>query len=379
MAKTVSILYCYINKENGYGKSAQSMIDMFKRVEGVELDLLPLDNPNIFQEKKLKDHYDIMISHISINNVINDFMSGGNLSLTMTRCDKVYQYMLWETDRLPSPVKNFLEKEKIFDGFICPSRFVEGLVEKYGETYYIPITAEDVDYDPTMRRRNDRFTVLTVAQYSVRKAIDVSVVAFATAFNRVDDVQFVIKIGEKLMNIDVKQLVHGNIVRSMVDKAPKIYTIEEHLPEEELRKLYLNADCYLHLSRGEGFGMTPLTAISYGLPTIYTKWSAHAEFLSKDKNSKAVDGRLDLCHSMDRKFGFEPEMLWYEADLKDAVEKLRLTYRDWKANKIKYKVPEVVNEYKEDYVLRNQIGDFLGFDVQLKEDKKIGEMNVLEY
>lgn len=354
--KNKNVLYCYLATKNGYGVSADSLINVLSRIKGVDVDLLPINKPNIQQEMKLKEQYDVLIMHISPGSVLQDIQQNGYLKMVMSRCRKRYQYLLWETDRLPRPFIDLLVHPEWMTGVICPSHFIEGLCGPLAahkkEVHYIPITTDDTEYNPDQKiNRNGKFTVLTVAQVSVRKAIDISVCAFVTAFAGLSDVEYYIKIGERLDNTDVESMIRANVVRSMIGNPPPIYTVDRLLADHEMRDLYLGSDCYLHLSRGEGFGMTPLSAINYGLPVVYTDWSAHSEFLNKDKNSFPVEVRLDLVHSMDTRYGFEPGMKWAETNIASAATALRKAYEKWKKGKFLYEVPEVVNEYKQEAVI----------------------------
>ena len=50
-------------------------------------------------------------------------------------------------------------------------------------------------------------------------------------------------------------------------------------PHAQLPMLYRSADCFLAVSRGEGWDMPLMEAMACGLPTIATDWSAHTEFV----------------------------------------------------------------------------------------------------
>lgn len=372
------VLYMAIKADNGYGISAKSILDTFYKMKDVQVDVLYLNDPT-FRNQKLADEYDVAIHHTAPNNLIQDYQNNGYIKMAMSRAKKKYQYILWETDRLPSGLTDFF-KSNVLDGFICPSHFTEGLVKGFGkEIHYIPITQDDINYHPDKRPKSSpTFNVVTVAQLSVRKAIDVSVCAFVNAFKDIPDkVKYYIKIGEKLENTDINQLIKGNIGRSLLPNRGNIYVIDRLLSQADLENLYLNSHCYLHLSRGEGFGMTPLTAINYGLPVVYSDWSAHTEFLSKDKKSLPVDGRLDFAHSMDVRFGFEAGMKWYECNVSDAADKLRAMYDKWAGGRLKFNAPDVVNEYKEEAVISN-IAKLIGIEkVEFKAINNVGGINMV--
>jgi hypothetical protein len=50
------------------------------------------------------------------------------------------------------------------------------------------------------------------------------------------------------------------------------------MTEEEEANLVRSMDCFISVSRGEGFGLMPLQAISAGIPTILSDAHGHREF-----------------------------------------------------------------------------------------------------
>ena len=53
-------------------------------------------------------------------------------------------------------------------------------------------------------------------------------------------------------------------------------------PTQELAALYGLADCYVHPSRGEGFGLPVAEAMLAGVPVISVAWSGLADFVSEE-------------------------------------------------------------------------------------------------
>jgi len=86
--------------------------------------------------------------------------------------------------------------------------------------------------------------------------------------------------------------------------------------------LYNLWDCLLYHSGGEGFGLPAWEAMCAGIPTIYTNYSAHAEFLGKANAGLAVGGILQP----------EPKnCIWRMiADLPEVIEAVRRLYFDRK-------------------------------------------------
>ncbi len=71
----------------------------------------------------------------------------------------------------------------------------------------------------------------------------------------------------------------------------RIQVIDRNLSEEELARLYLEADAFVLPSRGEGFGLPYLEALSFGIPVVAPERGGHRDFCSEE-NSYLVPGHL---------------------------------------------------------------------------------------
>ena len=78
------------------------------------------------------------------------------------------------------------------------------------------------------------------------------------------------------------------------------------LSEAEMDDLHRRGDCYISLSRGEGWGLGAFDAATWGKPVIVTGWGAAPEFLP-DGYPYFVD--YDLIPTADD----EPDALWHPA------------------------------------------------------------------
>jgi glycosyltransferase involved in cell wall biosynthesis len=71
-------------------------------------------------------------------------------------------------------------------------------------------------------------------------------------------------------------------VQPIIDKSPfksEIHSIG-YVPDEELSYLLSGAQCFLYLSKMEGFGYAPLEAMACGVPVICSKNTSMIENLS---------------------------------------------------------------------------------------------------
>jgi glycosyltransferase involved in cell wall biosynthesis len=98
------------------------------------------------------------------------------------------------------------------------------------------------------------------------------------------------------------------------------YVLKGALAPADVPTLYNLWDCLLFLSGGEGFGLPAWEAMCSGIPTIYTNYSAHAEFLSRANAGIPVGGVL------------QPEAkscIWrMVADLGQVIEAVQKLYSD---------------------------------------------------
>jgi glycosyltransferase involved in cell wall biosynthesis len=71
-------------------------------------------------------------------------------------------------------------------------------------------------------------------------------------------------------------------VGKSLDELPHIQILAEETPEMEMIKLFQSANAFVLPTRGEGFCMPCLEALSMGLPTIVTNFSGPTEFMHPD-------------------------------------------------------------------------------------------------
>lgn len=372
--------YLCIESENGFGNSASNLIGIIKEFEDVNLTVIPLNKP--LQQYAVEKEYDIIIAHIGLNSIASELQKNMVLKTMFSKAKKKLCYVLWEADRFSKAVTESLREN--FDEYIAPSKFIQKMLDDMLEevgmkkpVWYVPISIDRKSSD--LSKKSDKFTVLSIGQWSARKCFDIMTVAYATAFAGKQDVRMIFKIGEKIAQETPENLIRGNIGKSMITNSPPIYIVEDHLPEEEMHNLYEISNTYLHISRGEGFGITPLTAMAHGLPVISTDWSAHTEFCNKSTANIKVKGHMDIVHSMHANFGYEPEMQWFEPHVGDIVLALRFQYEKWKNKTINYEIEAVVGDYSKDNVGNKAYEVIFGVDAKVKlkkpaEEIKVGDM-----
>lgn len=188
----------------------------------------------------------------------------------------------------------------------APSQFVADMFKNSGVKSPIEVLTLGVNtsyYKHLVRffPKERPFRFLIVGKLEPRKNVEVAIKCFQSVF--VDEnVEFIIKTRERFIPSGIKKSVKED---------SRIKLIEKTISEEDLRELYYYCDAFIYTSRGEGFAFPPRNAISTGMPTIVTDWSALAEIPGAIKIP--ITG-LSSMPSCGFSYGQEKELLMADID-----------------------------------------------------------------
>ena len=169
---------------------------------------------------------------------------------------------MWETNWLPPQFSEYLH---LFDTVIVPSMHNWELFSQFHDNVrVIPLGVDRDIWYPKARPDNKKFKILCGGSEWYRKGLDVVLKVFLEM--NLPDAELHIKIVPPYLsapdNLDYPNVVVHN----------KWMTVEDEAD------LVRSADCFISVSRGEGFGLMPLQAISAGVPTILSDAHGHREF-----------------------------------------------------------------------------------------------------
>lgn len=182
-------------------------------------------------------------------------------------------YLPWESTKL---LPGWVDIMNQCDEIWTPSPLIADWFEKDGVDVPIYVYQHGVDkiWSPKDRKIEDgRIKFLHCGFEAARKGNDMVVQAFREAFVHDDNV-----------TLTLKQINPGmNFQRS-----GKINDLNVSLSLEELVDLYHEHHVYVYPSWGEGFGLTPLQALSTGMPTVTVPdWAPYRHYLNSNLNIKA--------------------------------------------------------------------------------------------
>lgn len=185
-------------------------------------------------------------------NLIKGWMSGQKPALLT----------MWETNWLPPEFSEYLHH---FDVVVVPSLHNMDLFSQYHDNVHVITLAVDRSiYYPVERPDNDKFKILCGGSEWYRKGLDVVLDVFQEL--KLPDCELHIKIVPPYLsapaNLDF----------------PNVVIHKRWMTPEQEADLMRSSDVFVSVSRGEGFGLMPLQAISAGVPTIISDAHGHREF-----------------------------------------------------------------------------------------------------
>lgn len=181
-------------------------------------------------------------------------------------------WLYYELNTVPPEVVDAINSN---DHVYVTSSFVQRIFAEHGVV--APMTVLGNGFDPqhypyVQRTRGKEFVFLCIAEHTSRKNLPVLVQCFERAFEQVQDVRLVLKLG----------LHRGEDIRRHITRPDKV-TVRTGLllKEHDVAALYGQAHCFVLPTRAESFGMPILEALATRSPVIVTNYSGHLDFCTE--------------------------------------------------------------------------------------------------
>lgn len=242
----------------------------------------------------------------------------------LVRCltPRKVMWTMWETNRIPNGTKiddprwtalgNWTDHiNQYAERLIVPCQHNAEVFAHCGVNKPIKVIPYGLDTEiwPYFERSaRDAFTVVQYGDLSTRKGAEEGIQAFQRAFPTEQNVRLVLKTQGGILE---------PYVAKMYGKDRRISVYSNTWTRAQLVRLLHDADCFIWLSRGEGFGLPPLQAMLTGLPVVMTTHTGMAAYY----NSLYFYGVRNAGMS-DSPLGGK----WYEPDVEHAAEQLRKVY-----------------------------------------------------
>jgi glycosyltransferase involved in cell wall biosynthesis len=241
------------------------------------------------------EHADLVDREIGHDTVVMHSSPFWHAALRAEADDRrLVAYTAWETDRLPEPLTERLAR---YDLVVVPSLFNVEVLTRSGlpvPVVAVPHAADRRLLTMAKRPRDDpTFVFYTVATWTTRKAIADIVSAFANAFSASDPVMLVIHSnsrdlteGARVDRGDRDRTPHADaswrsLAQTLANRrhAPRIHLDVRKRTTAEIASVHEQGDCFVGLSRGEGWGLGAFEAGAVGNPVVVTGWGGWLDFL----------------------------------------------------------------------------------------------------
>lgn len=121
------------------------------------------------------------------------------------------------------------------------------------------------------------FVFLSCFEWGERKEPWLLLKAFNQAFSAREPVRLVCKVINRDPEVRVQEEIRRLRLSPSGGRISYLFNLE--FPHYQLGSLYRSADCFVAVSRGEGWDMPLMEAMACGLPAIATDWGAHTEYV----------------------------------------------------------------------------------------------------
>ena len=252
-------------------------------------------------------------------------------------------YVTFEADRLPARWLAILRR---FDGLLVPSQHSLQICRDSGLSNPVTVVPHIAPQAPAARRADfglpdDAVVFYLIATWTMRKAVPDAVRAFLTAFTAADNVALVLKTSVHdrvaLHQAALHQGARGphaamswfSLARLLAGypSPPPIRLIAGEAGPDVIAGLHARGDCFVSLSRGEGWNLGAFEAGAAGNPVLVTGWGGHLDYLP-DGYPYLIGYDLvpTTAEAADDWFEAEPGQRWARADIAHASALLRRIY-----------------------------------------------------
>ena len=216
-------------------------------------------------------------------------------------------FTMWETDTLPEYFLRWLPK---YDQIIVPCEHNRELFSRHHDNVsVVPLGVDHRFWRPIEVEQSETFRFHAGGSLWFRKGLDIVVKAFTA-------------LGLPNSELHIKAAPHA---RDTPDRfPPNVIMHRNWMTMDTQREWFNKADCFIAVSRGEGFGLMPLQAIASGIPTILSDSTGQSQF------AHLAFGVVPCGKSKAESVG-----LWDEPDQAVLEELMVEAYNNREANRIR--------------------------------------------
>lgn len=267
---------------------------------------------------------------------------------------RIFGYTVWELENLPTHWPAILNQ---LDAVLVPCQWNVEVFRRSGVTVPIHVVPHLSQFEdigeagaaahaslqarlPRTDGDRQRLVFYTVGYWSNRKAPYLALEAYWKAFDANDPVLMIVKTSRNDITRWQRHWRNGfrlrhpspassvaRLARRFANPAPVAVIADESLSDEEMLALHEIGDCFVSLTRTEGWGLGAFEAARLGKPVVITGYGGHLDFLDPAL-SHLLDYRLVPVHEPTWSASYKPSDCWAEPSVEQAARQLRTIFDD---------------------------------------------------
>jgi len=274
-------------------------------------------------------------------------------------------YTVWETDSVPKPFLEFLNKK---DCIWTASEYSKIAIINSGysgNVFVIPHVIDHPSFDNTFKEKADPLTFLFNGEMTYRKGIDILVKAFSKAFSKEDKAQLLIKTYLLDNGSHGSDHIKNTIDNWKSGSTANIKVFDRVIPDSQIPDLYKLANIFVSATRGEGFGIPIAEAMAANKLVIVPDKGGHTDFCHYANCFMVDSEQVPIPDSMiERGREVYRGQKWVETDEDDLISVLRYVYDEWinEQSKFKYKAlkgKQAIQRHCDGKIIVDRIGDLI--------------------
>lgn len=234
---------------------------------------------------------------------------------------------VWETDKLhPDWVGYINQVDLVFVPCVWNKEvFIKsGIKSRIEVVPHIIKEVEKIESDITGVREGD-YVFYTIGQWSVRKGVEETLIAYCEEFTNKEKVSLILKTFSDNYSIGQKDRTEKR-VQDILNRYPEhanVVLLEDELNDDEIVALHNFGDAYASLCKAEGWGLGAFDASALNKPVIMTNYGGQCDFLHPDY---LVDYKLIPVRGMSWIPWYLEEQNWAEPNIKHASQLMRKVF-----------------------------------------------------